>query len=54
MVKLDPSGATVFATYLGGSGFDRATSIAVDTFGYVYVAGMTMSGAGFKCAASNE
>jgi hypothetical protein len=32
-----------YATYLGGSGFDRANGIAVDTAGNVYVVGETAS-----------
>lgn len=32
VVTLDPSGNTLFATYVGGAGYDRAYGIAVDTF----------------------
>src|SRR5580698_4641206 len=39
VIKLDPSGAVVFATYLGGAGDARATAIAVDSRENVYVAG---------------
>lgn len=41
VVKLDPQGNVVFATYLGGSGFDQGTSIGVDAAGNIYVAGIT-------------
>jgi uncharacterized repeat protein (TIGR01451 family) len=41
--RLDPSGTLVFSTYLGGSGEEQATSIAVDSSGSVYVAGITNS-----------
>jgi hypothetical protein len=49
VVKLDPAGNTVFATYLGGAGIDRAYAIAVDTFSHVplgvtnniFITGMT-------------
>jgi uncharacterized protein (TIGR03437 family) len=45
VVKLDPTGAVVWATYLGGSGNDVGDSIAVDAAGNVYVAGVTSPGA---------
>jgi hypothetical protein len=41
VVKLDPTGAVVFATYLGGNGDTIANAIAVDGQGNVYVAGTT-------------
>jgi uncharacterized protein (TIGR03437 family) len=44
VVKLDPTGAIVWATYLGGSGNDSGSSIAVDAAGNVYVAGRTSPG----------
>ncbi len=43
VVKLDPTGAVVWATYLGGSGYDAGNAIAVDAAGNVYVAGQTAS-----------
>jgi len=44
VAKLDPTGTRVlYCTYLGGSGEDRATGIAVDPAGNVYVAGWTNS-----------
>lgn len=43
VVELDPHGNVLFGTYLGGQGFDQATSIAVDAAGNVYVAGVTDS-----------
>jgi hypothetical protein len=39
VIKLDPTGAVVFATYLGGSKNDIANAIAVDAQGNIYVAG---------------
>ena len=41
VIKLDPAGAVVYATYLGGSGEDYGLAIAVDATGNVYVAGTT-------------
>ncbi len=43
VTKLDPSGAVVYSTYLGGSGQDNAGGIAVDAAGNAYVAGFTGS-----------
>jgi uncharacterized protein (TIGR03437 family) len=41
LMKLDSKGAIVFATLLGGDGFDQATSIALDAAGNIYLAGYT-------------
>jgi hypothetical protein len=44
VAKLNPAGtALVYSTYLGGSGFDRGTAIAVDAAGNAYLTGMTAS-----------
>jgi hypothetical protein len=44
VTKLSPSGnALVYSTYLGGSNFDGAIGIAVDSAGAAYVAGNTFS-----------
>ena len=44
MTKLNPAGsALVFSTYLGGSGGESASGIAVDSSGSVYVTGLTTS-----------
>ncbi|MGQ0761524.1 MAG: thrombospondin type 3 repeat-containing protein [Acidobacteriota bacterium] len=44
ITKLNPSGTgLVYSTYLGGSGFDGASSIAVDTAGSAYVTGHAYS-----------
>jgi hypothetical protein len=45
VAKFDPAGNTVFATYMGGGGLDRAFGIAVDTFtggnNNIIIAGLT-------------
>ena len=44
VTKLDPAGSAIlYSTYLGGSGDDVATAIAVDAQGNPYVAGITDS-----------
>lgn len=44
IAKMDPTGSTLlFATYLGGSAYDSADSIALDASGNVIVAGTTYS-----------
>jgi len=44
IAKLDPTGSTLlFATYLGGSGYDSANSMAIDSSSNVIVAGTTRS-----------
>ncbi len=45
VVKLTPDGDVVWSTFVGGSNYDRAYAIEVDTQGYVYVAGR--AGPGF-------
>jgi len=42
LTKLSPTGAILFSTYIGGSGFDVTRGVAVDSTG-VYVAGLTNS-----------
>ena len=43
-MKLNPSGtALLYATYIGGSGDDRAAAIAVNASGQAYVTGSTAS-----------
>lgn len=44
VVKLDPAGQLVYATFLGGRRSDRINHLAVDAEGHVYVAGFTSSG----------
>ena len=45
VAKISPGGnALLYSTYLGGSSFDQANGIAVDSSGSAYVAGYTSSG----------
>jgi uncharacterized protein (TIGR03437 family) len=46
VIKLDPNGNVLFATYLGGTGTDSGQSIAVDAQGAIYVAGSTIQQSG--------
>jgi hypothetical protein len=44
LFKLSPTGDTLlYATYLGGSGTDTASGIAIDPSGNVYFGGWTLS-----------
>ncbi len=44
VAKISADGSRLlYVTYLGGAGFDTASSIAVDSFGNAYVAGQTQS-----------
>jgi hypothetical protein len=43
VAKLSPSGTLLYATYIGGSGDDRAFGIAVDGTGAAYLTGWTTS-----------
>ncbi len=44
VAKLNPAGSALdYSTYLGGSGFDQGSAIAVDSSGSAYVAGFTGS-----------
>ena len=44
VAKFSPTGSLLYLTYLGGSGDDVATGIAVDAAGNAYVTGFTNSG----------
>ena len=43
VTKLDPSGALLFSTIIGGRNSDGATAVAVDALGSVYITGNTLS-----------
>src|SRR5207248_4408355 len=43
ITKFDPSGAIVYSTYLGGSGYDAGSGIVVDNLGNVSLVGSTDS-----------
>jgi hypothetical protein len=43
VAKLDPFGALIYSTYLGGSNFDQGQAIAVDGNGNMYLTGFTNS-----------
>jgi hypothetical protein len=43
VVKLNPTGAMVYSTFVGGRGVDGGTGIAADSNGFAYVTGFTAS-----------
>lgn len=43
LVKLDPSGSPIYATYFGSTNYENAYSIAADSFGNAYLSGFTYS-----------
>jgi uncharacterized protein (TIGR03437 family) len=44
VIKLDATGQIVYATYLGGNGYDSGAVIAADSSGNAYVGGSTFAG----------
>jgi len=51
VTELDPTGALVYTTFVGGSGDDLGAAIAVDSTGAAYVAGITSSQTDFPATA---
>ena len=45
VTKVDPTGHTLWSTFIGGNGYDRAYAVEVDHLGFILVAGR--AGAGF-------
>ena len=43
VVKLSPTGALIYSTYMGGTNFDEGTAIAADRFGNAYLTGRAYS-----------
>lgn len=53
--KVAPTGAALaYCGYIGGSGEDHATAVAVDAAGFAYVAGYTDSASGFPVSGGPE
>lgn len=48
LVKFDPNGVRLWATYYGGPGSDSGESCTTDAAGNVYMSGMTNSGSGMS------
>jgi hypothetical protein len=44
VTKINPAGAVVYTTYIGGSEVDESHSLALDAAGNIYIAGYTTSG----------
>jgi len=43
VMKLSPAGSGVYTTFIGGSGVDTGTAIAIDAAGNAYITGVTQS-----------
>lgn len=43
VAKIDPTGNVLYSTYLGGTGYDAASGVAVDVAGDAFVTGFTSS-----------
>jgi hypothetical protein len=54
VVKFDSTGARQWGTYLGGTGFDQARALNLDSSGNIYVAGGTQSPNGIASTGSAQ
>jgi hypothetical protein len=54
LVQFDTAGVRQWATYYGGTGADRATSLACDTAGNIYMSGMTISAANIASTGAHQ
>ncbi len=43
ITKVDPKGALIYSSYLGGTGLDESSSLTVDILGNAYITGYTQS-----------
>jgi hypothetical protein len=50
LAKFNSSGVRQWGTYIGGTGYDEAYSVATDAAGYVYISGSTESPTGISTA----
>ncbi|HAK29667.1 MAG TPA: hypothetical protein DCO90_10615 [Sphingobacterium sp.] len=54
IAKFSPSGVCVWSTYFGGSNVDLGLALAIDTTGYLYIAGRTNSLTGIATTGSYQ
>lgn len=54
IVKFDRAGVRQWATYYGGTNVDQANGIAIDTAGYIYIAGRTNSQTGIATPGTHQ
>lgn len=54
IVKFDTTGVRQWATYYGGTNVDQVNGVAVDTAGYIYMAGRTNSQAGIATPGTHQ
>lgn len=54
IAKFNPSGACVWSTYFGGSNVDLGLALAIDTTGFLYIAGRTNSLTGIATGGSYQ
>ncbi|MEQ8325063.1 MAG: T9SS type A sorting domain-containing protein [Vicingaceae bacterium] len=54
LVKFNPSGARLWATYYGGNSFNKGRSCAIDKNSNIYMAGSTVSSTGIATTGSHQ